>query len=452
MSVAQDGASAPLWSTADPQRAILWDAAGVVTLGVLAGRAAALARALPPALHIVNLCEQRAHFLALYCAALIARRTNLLPQARAPQVLAEVLAGYPGATACDDAWVERVLGEVPAPVGAATSVQLPRAHVAQIVFTSGSTGAPQAHLKRWGSLLASTACNAARLRECAGEGLAWIVATVPAQHMYGCETSVLLPLAADMAVHAGRPLFPADVAAALEQVPAPRVLVSTPVHLRTLTEAAQPLPPLAAVVSATAPLDAALAQRIERCLGAPLLEMFGSTETCVIATRRTAHEVPWHLYPGVQLHEAPSGTRVEAPWFDVPTPLSDRTECVAPDRFVLRGRSHDMVEVAGKRASLADLTRRLLAVTGVQDAIVFQPEDAPQAGGAGVVRRVAALVVAPGASAEDIRRELSGSIDAAFVPRPLLIVRTLPRNAVGKLTREALAAALRAAEPTRPTE
>ena len=47
--------------------------------------------------------------------------------------------------------------------------------------------------KRWGSFSRSTALNAALLREFAGAG-AQILATVPAQHMYGMETSVLLPL------------------------------------------------------------------------------------------------------------------------------------------------------------------------------------------------------------------------------------------------------------------
>ena len=41
--------------------------------------------------------------------------------------------------------------------------------------------------------------------------------------------------------------------------------------------------------------------------------------------------------------------------------------------FRVRGRNTDLIEVAGKRASLADLTRRVLAIQGVRDAVVFQP-------------------------------------------------------------------------------
>src|SRR5699024_7339112 len=110
---------------------------------------------------------------------------------------------------------------------------------------------------------------------------------------YGMEMSVLLPLFGAVGVHAARPLLPADIAAALSQLEAPRVLVTTPVHLRALVACDQPIPPIAAIVSATAPLSGALARRAETRFDAPLLEVFGSTETCVFASRRSARENRW---------------------------------------------------------------------------------------------------------------------------------------------------------------
>jgi acyl-coenzyme A synthetase/AMP-(fatty) acid ligase len=257
--------------------------------------------------------------------------------------------------------------------------------------------------------------------------------------MYGLETSVLLGLLSDMAVHAGRPLFPADIAAALEEVPEPRVLVTTPVHMRAIVASGQKFPRVALVLSATAPLDAELAKQIEAQLDTTLLEMFGSTETCVIATRRTSSEQSWHLYPEVMLEPDAEGVNVNAPWFAAQMRLQDVIERQPGNRFVIRGRNADMVDVAGKRASLADLTRRLLAIPGVQDAVVFQPD----AAASGVVRRVAALVVAPTLTPEAILDQLAHSVDPAFIPRPLLKVASLPRNEVGKLPRARLLAAIR---------
>jgi acyl-coenzyme A synthetase/AMP-(fatty) acid ligase len=262
-----------------------------------------------------------------------------------------------------------------------------------------------------------------------------VVATVPPQHMYGIEMSVLLPLLGGAGVHAGRPFFPADVAAALTEVTAPRVLVTTPVHLRALVASGIALPPLAAMVSATAPLPQALAQAAERRFAAPLLEVFGSTETCVFASRRAACEADWTLYPHAHLQPQPDGTQVSAAQLDAPRLLPDIVSLSADGRrFRLCGRQADMLEIAGKRASLGDLTHRLLAIPGVQDGVVFQLDD----DGALGVHRIAALAVAPSLDPHTILDALRCAIDPVFLPRPLLKVDALPRNETGKLPRAAL--------------
>jgi acyl-coenzyme A synthetase/AMP-(fatty) acid ligase len=253
------------------------------------------------------------------------------------------------------------------------------------------------------------------------------------------ELSVLLPLLGGMGIQGGRPLYPADIAAALADVAGPRILVSTPVHLRALLESGVDLPEIDAIVSATAPLPAELARAIEQRFGTALLEYFGSTETCIVASRRTALAEAWNPYPGVRLQPAEDGTRVDAPWFTAGVTLQDVLEIRGDGTFTVRGRNADMVEVAGKRASLADLTRRLAAVPGVADAVVFQVDDPDSA----TVRRLAALAVAEGMTAAAVLARLAESVDPVFLPRPLVLVARLPRNEVGKLPREQLLAALR---------
>ncbi len=82
---------------------------------------------------------------------------------------------------------------------------VPQVRADQIVaigYTSGSTGSPKPNPKTWRSFCASTALNAVPLGEPAqGQPLS-LVATVPPQHMYGMEMSVLLPLLADIGVDA----------------------------------------------------------------------------------------------------------------------------------------------------------------------------------------------------------------------------------------------------------
>jgi len=257
--------------------------------------------------------------------------------------------------------------------------------------------------------------------------------------MYGMELSVLMPLLGGMGIHGGHPLYPADIASALADVPGPRILVSTPVHLRVLLESGVELPELGAVVSATAPLPVELARAIERRFGTALLEYFGSTETCIVASRRTAVDDAWHPYPGVMLKLLDDGTQVDAPWFISSMVLQDVLEIRPDGTFTVRGRNADMVEVAGKRASLADLTRRLASIPGVLDAVVFQPDAADST----TPRRLAALVVADGLTEAAVLAKLAQAVDPAFLPRPLVLVPRLPRNEVGKLPRAELLAALR---------
>jgi acyl-coenzyme A synthetase/AMP-(fatty) acid ligase len=251
--------------------------------------------------------------------------------------------------------------------------------------------------------------------------------------------SVLLPLLGAVGVHAGRPFFPADVAAALAEVPAPRVLVTTPVHLRALVESGVALPPLAALLSATAVMPTELAHAAERRFGAPLLEVFGSTETCAFAGRRLARDELWTLYPGVRLHPQPDGTGIEAPQLDEPATLADLVTLHDEGRrFRLCGRHADLLEIAGKRASLGDLTRRLQAIPGVEDGVVLQLDEADAIG----VRRIAALAVAPGLDEHAILDALRCAVDPVFLPRRLRLVDALPRNETGKLPRADLLALL----------
>ena len=400
-------------------------------------QASAAAASLSGAGPIVNLCEDRRKFLVVFAAAMMRHRTVLLPPSRAPAAVSELCAGYPGCEIVDDS-----LAAAGGKAGTCLPGEDEHDFIAAIGHTSGSTGVPVAHEKSFQSLAATTALNARVLRTGLARQLAagrpWIVATVPPQHMYGLEMSVLLPLLAGFGIHGGKPLLPADVAAVLAEVPAPRVLVSTPAHLRALVESSADFPPISIVVSATAPLDTDLALRIEKRLDAVLVEFFGSTETCVIASRRPAREDMWRPYPGIELAVAAGGTTVRAPWLAGSQLLHDVMEMREDGSFRIVGRGSDIIEVGGKRASLADLTRRLLSVEGVDDAVVFQP---PVKDG-GVAGRCAALVVAPGMTAREVGRRMRGLVDAVFVPRPIVMMKGLPRNEVGKLPRERLLEAL----------
>jgi acyl-coenzyme A synthetase/AMP-(fatty) acid ligase len=433
----------PLLSDANLGRPLLSNAGSSISVREFLRDVRAVAAQLPNGKYAVNLCEDRYRFLVSFCAVAVMGQTNLLPSSRVKQAIDDVMQAYPSSYALSESARDEspprhfVLPQLPTHIGVDQEMPAIAAdHVVAIGFTSGSTGQPKANPKLWRSVCASSARNAALLG--AVETACNIVATVPPQHMYGLEMSVLLPLRSRATINADQPFFPADIAHALEKIDAPRVLVTTPFHLRALLQARVAMPAIDAIVSATASLDADMARAAEETFSTRVIEVFGSTETCVIAHRRAALDEPWKLYDGVTLRPQPDGTLVEAPYFSTPTALQDIVELLPDERFVLRGRNSDLLDIAGKRASLGDLNHRLLAIPGVTDGVMFTLD----ADGKGV-RRLAALVVAKDLSESDIVENLSSAIDPVFLPRIVRLVDALPRNTTGKLPREALIAALR---------
>jgi len=428
-----------------PERLLAFDAAGAITLDRFANEVRAVAALLPKAGFALNLCEDRYRFIVALCAAALRGQTTLLPPSRAPAVVAEMLAQHRDSYALTDALAQSDAAVAASHPQWCLPAQLPQCDgetlaladdlLIAIGYTSGSTGKAKPNPKTWASFRASTAQNLTALADLLDhEAVTPLIATVPPQHMYGMEMSVLLPLLGPVAVHGERPFFPADIARALYDAATPPLLITTPVHLRALVESDAQLPRLRGIVSATAPLSRELALAAETRFGCEVREVFGSTETCVIARRRTAHEDAWTPLPGVQLTPQPDGTAVQAPHLAQPVVLADLVEVHADGRFELRGRNADLIEIAGKRASLGDLTRRLLAVPGVRDGVVFQLDPCPRTG----VARLAALAVAPELDEAMVLAALRTHVDAVFLPRPLRLVATLPRNETGKLPRAAL--------------
>jgi acyl-coenzyme A synthetase/AMP-(fatty) acid ligase len=404
-----------------------------------------VAAALPEARHVLNACTDRYRFTVAFAASLVANKVSLLPSTHTPEVIRQLIEFAPDVFCLtDDPRCQIDLQRVRYPQDAVSlveeaavwpPVQIEEERLAAYVFTSGSTGTPLPYRKTWGLLVRCVRLEAERLGLLDGRSHA-IVGTVPPQHMYGFESTVLLALQSGNALSAGRPFYPADVCSELAAVPQPRMLVSTPVHLRTLLGADVALPAADLVLSATAPLPQNLARDVEQRFETRLLEIYGSTETGQIASRRTAETVEWQLFSGVRLFADAQQTWAEGGHVEQPTPMCDVLEITGPQRFLLHGRQSDLVNIAGKRSSLGYLNHQLNAIPGVVDGTFFVREDEHSASTG--VTRVAALVVAPGLDAATVLDELRQRIEAVFLPRPLLFVDALPRNQTGKLPQESL--------------
>ncbi len=403
--------------------------------------------------HVLNVCADRYRFAVGLAAALATGKASLLPSTRTPEVIAHLKRFAPDAFCLsdeDDCDLELPQVRFPDPPAAERAgdftASVPRIEAgrrAAWVFTSGSTGTPVPHEKTFGRLLDCMRVEAERLGLTPGVSHA-IVATVPPQHMYGFEASVLLPLASGNALTAERPFYPADICAVLASVPRPRVLVTTPIHLRALMAASLTIPATDLIVSATAPLSGQLAAEVEQRCQTRLLEIYGTTETGSIAVRRTTQTAVWRLWPEVTFEPRDGETWAHGGHIEQPTRMCDVIEVLSRGRFLLHGRLADLVNIAGKRSSLAYLNHQLNSIPGVLDGAFFHCD---AAGGDATVTRVGACVVAPGLDAAAIAAELRRRIDPVFLPRPLLLVASLPRTSTGKLPQEALRSLATAAAP-----
>lgn len=451
-------ATLPLLGARDPAAPLAWHAGAPISAATFVAEALALAERLPAQGPAVNLCQDRYRFALGLAAALLRGHSSLMPPNALPDTLRRLGDQGPAPYALVDhdgvdaaglqrvqvarAAIRTVDGAAPVPMPAPVPA-IAGDLSAVCLLTSGSTGAPQPHPKRWAPLVANIAAEAERLAELMDRpslaGLT-IVATVPPQHSYGFESSVLLALLGGAAFDSGRPFYPADIVAALQGVPRPRALVTTPFHLKTLLLAGVDLPAVDLVLSATAPLSPQLAAEAETRLGARLIEIYGCTEAGQVAARRTTDGEVWTALGALRLWReagADGGERflVAGGHVTEPTPLADILELLDERRFRLLGRANDLIHVAGKRSSLAHLNFHLNRVPGVVDGAFWLPDEVAD----GVVRPVA-FAVAPGLTAREVIAGLRERLEPAFVPRRVVLLPELPREATGKIT----AATLRA--------
>jgi acyl-coenzyme A synthetase/AMP-(fatty) acid ligase len=243
---------------------------------------------------------------------------------------------------------------------------------------------------------------------------------------------VMLPLITGVAVVDARPLLPADVCSAFEARTGQAAWIATPLHLRALAQAGESLQHCAVVIASTMPLARELARQAEGLVHAPVLEIYGSTETGVVAMRRTARDTRWSPVAGVRLEPAETGATVWGTHFTSPQVLADQVELHADDGFELLGRQSDLLKIGGRRASLAGLNLLLQDLPGLVDGVFYLPATGAP------TERLVLIHSGPPLDRTAAERWLAERMDAAFLPRTIVRVDSLPRSEGGKLPRAAL--------------
>ena len=318
-----------------------------------------------------------------------------------------------------------------------------------VVFTSGSTGEPQALPKRLRQLFDEiTALEQAFGSTSPG---AAALASVSHQHVYGLLFRVLWPLAT------GRPLQ-AQSLVVLEDLteltpPGARaVLIASPAHLSRLPVVENV--PVDQLFSSGAPLpDAALPDCL-RVFGRAPIEVYGSSETGGVAWRQRNPGAPthWQALPGVEWRIENESLWLRSPHLDDGgwTASADRAAAVEGG-FELRGRADRIVKIAEKRVSLTAVEAALRASPLIADLRLLPLTEPREQLGVVAVPSEAGWQLhdeqGKRALAEALRACLADAVERVALPRRFRFLPELPVNAQGKSTQARLLAEF---DPRRP--
>ncbi len=416
--------------------ACLHQTSGAISVNQFLSHVHQLAEQLPDKRHAINLCDNRYLFMLGLCASIIRGQTVLLPSNKNVATQNQLLERYQGSYILHDGIAETSASEqtnivISSFTRTETQQAIPQIaldHIAVISFTSGSTGEAKPNIKTWRTLVDSTAINSRYMLPNQQQTF-YHLAAVPGQHMWGFETSVLMAMFAKVCTVDARPLYADDIRELLEDLPQPRTLIGTPLHLRAIDSSNLTLPAMVSILSATAPLSQQLAKAIESKLQTEVREVYGCSEVGSMAIRRTAENDQWEKFNGLNFESDKQGSiTVSAEHLREQTRLEDNLQMLDETHFKLAGRSSDQIKIAGKRGSLEEVNKVLMTFPKLNDGIVFFP---PQE--RAVPRLVALVVMEKGLNKKELRKHMQKHLDAAFVPRPIIQVPCLPRAESGKL-------------------
>jgi UDP-N-acetyl-D-mannosaminuronic acid dehydrogenase len=240
------------------------------------------------------------------------------------------------------------------------------------------------------------------------------------------------------------------------------VMLGTPLVYRMLAPVLQrgpgsPRPRIA--LSSGGPIDAELAAQAAAALGAPVRQIYGSTETGLIAYQpASVAEQPWPAdsvgvaAPGVRLRVeasdeadaadagqlyvhtptlftgylgAPSPSRTSDGFYDT----GDLARVDSEGRIFLSGRKATFVNVGGRKVNPRRIERIIAGHRGVREVHVFGVTGSSP----GEQELHAAVVLSAGTAVSDLAAYCRSRLVAYEVPRHFHSLEQLPRTALGKI-------------------
>lgn len=321
------------------------------------------------------------------------------------------------------------------------------------VLTSGTTG-DRKHLVRGVDQLLSEAMSLQRNWP-AGDQLVF-ASMVSHHHMYGLSFGIVWPLASGACLLVARQT-PVPDFATLDNSAGKRVrLITSPTYLHRLQSSLElagfsdkqgRTVAIDRVFSAGAPLDPDKAAWASKHLGCPVNEIYGSSETGAVATRRAGTDMSWEALPDADLQVEDGRLLIDVRYLarNLARPFlsPDRVEADGAS-FRLLGRADRVVKVEGKRVSLQQIEDAVLGLDWVETCAAVLMDGEHDRIAVAVVPRVTGLELLrrEGKPAMDrrVRQVLSHDLEAVTVPRRFRYLAAIPASPEGKVDKEKLRA------------
>lgn len=316
--------------------------------------------------------------------------------------------------------------------------------------TSGSTGEPRLARQTVTNLVRGGLIYARRYRVTERDRL---LVTVPMAHSFGLVGGLMCALVSGAQLIAFTRYSPRGVREAIQD--GATVAVGTPLVYELLTRSPRPATSeLRMALSSGGPLDPPVADRARRRLGCPVYQVYGSTETGIIASQFPRAE-PWPpacvgiAAPGVgmRLADPPSadgqGSQLAVRTSTMFGGYLGRTDPVLdPDGWYLTGdvatldraghlrlvrRKDSFINVGGRKVNPARVERIIAGHHAVAEVAVYGVRMV----GGDEVR--AAVAFSAASTTEDVLAYCRLHLAPYEVPHRLHVVDRLPRNGMGKI-------------------
>ena len=297
------------------------------------------------------------------------------------------------------------------------------------LYTSGSTGSPKEVVK---SLKAMVDESELFLKSIDKRHVVALYSSVMPQHLYGLSFAFFMPLITGIKIYRHKLTTPES----LNCIKKDSAFITSPTLLSNLDFNLK-APVLSLIMSAGGKLQTSVVKSFFAWTGCAIQEIYGSTETGIIATRENAgDDTLWQVFDGLNFIVENDNILLKSPLFDGTIKLDDKLDFKDAQHFQVLGRKDRVVKIGEKRFSLNMLENIIKELNFVNDVYVLTITHKSTTRPACVIALSDMSLVSKSQDKikliQEIKYYMQERIDRLAIPRWYRFVDKIPVNEMGK--------------------